>query len=209
MQRKGFAKKGRTALPETKAESGRRESVLRLAERFDHDPAHSQQVTRLALRLFDGTAPLHRLDHDSRELLEYACLLHDIGWSGGETKHKRRSYEMIQSAALDGFSEAEREIVASVARYHGAKPPRDAHPWNQKLSPEEKRNVRYLSAIIRIADALDRSHKAAIEDLECALSKGTIVVRLKCSHRPDAEIWALRRKKGYFEETFRSKLRVL
>jgi len=196
-------------IPERDGNDARNKSVLRVAERCDPEPAHSRQVARLALRIFDQTATLHQLDHDARELLEYACLLHDIGWSGGETKHKRRSYEIIQSATLDGFSEAQREIVASVARYHGTKPPRERHPWNQKLSHDDKRKVRYLSAIIRIADALDRSHTAAIEDLECSAGKSGITLRLRTSHHPSAEILALRRKKGYFEEIFLSKLEVV
>lgn len=196
-------------MPQREARSCRRESVLQFAERFDEEPAHSRQVSRLALRIFDQTASLHQLDHDVRELLEYACLLHDIGWFGGESKHKRRSYEMIKSAPLDGFSDAEREIVASVARYHGRKAPREAHLWNERLCPEDKRKVRYLSAIIRIADALDRSHTGAVEDVECSVNKGRIGLKLKTSHPPEAEIWSLRRKKDYFEEIFGSKLRVL
>jgi exopolyphosphatase/guanosine-5'-triphosphate,3'-diphosphate pyrophosphatase len=187
----------------------RRENVLRLAKRLDPEPRHSQQVTRLALRLFDQTGELHQLDSDSRELLEYACLLHDIGWSGGDTKHKRRSYDMIKAASLDGFSDAEKEIIASVARYHGVKPPREHHPWNQALSPEDKRKVRYLSAIIRAADALDRTHRDAVEDIECSTEKNTIVLKLKTSHHPNQELCALGRKKQYFEEIFERKLRVL
>jgi exopolyphosphatase/guanosine-5'-triphosphate,3'-diphosphate pyrophosphatase len=193
---------------ERKAENSRKESVLRVARQYDHDPAHSEQVARLSLRIFDQTATVHKLDRHARELLEHACLLHDIGWAGGESKHKRRSYEMIQAAPLDGFSRSEREILASVARYHGRKPPREDHPWNQKLSDEEKRTVRYLSAIIRVADALDRSHTAAVEDVECSLGEGTVTLRLKVSRAPRAELWALGRKKGYFEETFGAELVV-
>jgi len=186
----------------------RKESILRLAKRFDSEPGHSQQVTRLALRLFDQTAALHQLDSDSRELLEYACLLHDIGWSGGETKHKRQSYEMIKAARLDGFSNAEREIIASVARYHGRKPPRENHPWKTVLSPQDKRRVRYLSAIIRVADSLDRTHTDAVEDIECSIKNERILLKLKTAYHPDAELWALHRKKMYFEELFQMKLEV-
>jgi len=146
----------------------REESVVRLAQRYDPDPAHSQQVRRLALKIFDGTALLHQLDDGARELLEYACILHDIGWSGGESKHKRRSYKMVKSGTLYGFSDAEREVIASVARYHGVKPPGKKHQWNKVLSSEDKKKVRYLSAIIRIADALDTSHKTMVEDFACS-----------------------------------------
>lgn len=199
----------RKAMPGTRDRISREASVLRLAKQFDPEPRHSQQVTRLALRLFDQTAELHQLDSDSRELLEYACIVHDIGWSGGETKHKRRSYEMIKSASLDGFSDAEKEIIASVARYHGAKPPRKKHAWNDVLTPEDKKRVRYLSAIIRVADALDRTHTDAVEEINCSIKKKKIVLGLKTSPHPDQELWALGRKKKYFEEIFEKKLRVL
>ncbi len=196
-------------MTEKENRSAREASVLQLATRLDPEPRHSQQVTRLALRLFDHTADLHQLDSDSRELLEYACILHDIGYSGGDTKHKRRSYELIKSASLNGFSEAEREIVASVARYHGVKPPRKKHPWNEILGPADKKKVRYLSAVIRIADALDRTHTDSVEDIHCSIKKNKILLELKTSHQPDAELWALDRKKKYFEEIFERKLKVV
>lgn len=209
-----------------KDKNSRRTCILRTAIPCDPDPAHSEHVARIALKIFDATASLHRLDSAARELLEYASFLHDIGWSMGEAKHKRHSYEMIKSAPLPGFSDAEKEIIASVARYHGVKPPREKHPWNQVLSPEDKKQVRYLSAIIRIADALDRGHRRAIEDVECTISplpanststpRSTgkdsaaparrIVLKLRASCPPDTELWALDRKRSYFEELFQSRL---
>lgn len=195
-------------MTENAGRDSRKQSVLQVGRQHDPDPSHSQQVARLALVIFDQTASLHKLDEHARELLEYACLLHDIGWAGGESKHKRRSYEMIKSAALDGFSDAEREIIASVARYHGSKPPREHHLWNEKLSPDDKKKVIYLSAIIRVADALDRSHTAVVEDIQCTVGDRGIELRLKTSRHPDAETWSLRRKKDYFEKTFQSKLKL-
>lgn len=180
----------------------RKESVLRLARQYDPDPPHSGQVTRLALRIFDQTEPLHHLGNDARELLEYACLLHDIGWSAGETKHKRRSYETIKSATLGGFSDAEREIIASVARYHGRKPPKKGHAWKKTLSNKDKEKVRYLSAIIRVADALDRTHKGVVEDLTCFTDNDRIVLQLKSRSPADEELQSLAGKKKYFEKIF-------
>jgi exopolyphosphatase/guanosine-5'-triphosphate,3'-diphosphate pyrophosphatase len=194
---------------EENVEHSRRDSVLQVAKRFDPEPAHSQRVCHLALRLFDETAELHQLDSDSRELLEYACVLHDIGWSGSQTKHKRRSYDMIKSASLDGFSDAEKEIIASVARYHGVKPPKKKHTWNEVLSPRDKKKVRYLSAIIQVADALDRTHTDAVQDINCSIKKKKIVLSLATSHPPDEELLALSRKKKYFEEIFERKLKTV
>jgi len=44
------------------------EAALLIGRRFQFDEAHSAQVTRLALQLFDDLAPLHRLPASSRPL---------------------------------------------------------------------------------------------------------------------------------------------
>jgi exopolyphosphatase/guanosine-5'-triphosphate,3'-diphosphate pyrophosphatase len=109
---------------------------------------------------------------------------------------------MIKSARLNGFSDAEREIIASVARYHGRKPPKKGHAWNKILSKKDKEKVRYLSAIIRVADALDRTHRAVVEDLRCLIDNDRIVLQLKSRSPADEELQSLARKKGYFEKLF-------
>ncbi len=218
-------------MAEGRTEVSRKKSVLQLAGRYDPEPVHSQQVARLALKIFDQTACVHGLDDGARELLEYASLLHDIGWSGGDTKHKRRSYEIIKSAPLDGFSGAEKEIIATVARYHGTKAPEENQTWDRVLSPEDKAKVRCLSAVIRVADALDRGHAAVIEDIECSIAASPsspspdcpapheahsdktmgrirIVLKIKTSADAEMEMWALARKKSYFEEVFQVELEV-
>lgn len=109
---------------------------------------------------------------------------------------------MIKSARLNGFSDAEREIIASVARYHGRKPPKKGHAWNKILSKKDKEKVRYLSAIIRVADALDRTHRGVVEDLSCLTDNDRIVLQLKSRSPADEELQTLDRKKGYFERLF-------
>src|SRR5271168_1407911 len=59
----------------------RRRSIEALARRFNGANEHGQQVARLGLELFDGTAAELGLPRSARELLEYAALLHDIGHS--------------------------------------------------------------------------------------------------------------------------------
>ena len=56
--------------------------VIKTARTYDPDPAHSEQVTALALALFDGLRLLHGYGPGERRLLEIAGRLHDIGWSG-------------------------------------------------------------------------------------------------------------------------------
>ena len=87
----------------------RRRSVEALAARFAGDNAHGQQVARLALALFDGIAPALGLPAASRELLEYAALLHDIGHAIDHDRHHRHTAYLIRNADLDGFTPRERD----------------------------------------------------------------------------------------------------
>ncbi len=96
----------------------RRRSVLDLCRRCEWHKQHSTQVTRLALRLFDELSGLHELGPLDRELLEYASLMHDIGWHiGGKGHHKHSAY-LIRHGKLKGFTDEEVETMANIARYH-------------------------------------------------------------------------------------------
>ena len=107
----------------------RRRSVVRLAEQMDEDPDHSAQVARLALELFDATADRHGLGDDSREVLEAAALLANVGLFVSHAGHHKHSYYVIRnSEQLTGFTDREIELIAQVARYHRKSAPRQKHP---------------------------------------------------------------------------------
>ena len=48
-------------------------AVLQLAQTCEFDSAHTQQVARLALRLFDELQPFHQLTPKERACLHYAA----------------------------------------------------------------------------------------------------------------------------------------
>ncbi len=96
----------------------RRASVQSLARRCSWPEAHSRQVARLALELFDQTAELHGLDADDRELLEYAALLHDIGEHVAHDGHDRHAAYLVQHGGLRGFAPEEVALLAALARWH-------------------------------------------------------------------------------------------
>lgn len=141
----------------------RRRSVEHLAELMDEDPAHSAQVARLALQLFDGTAELHGLGDDSREVLEAAALLSNVGLFVSHSGHHKHSYYVIRnSEQLTGFTDREIELIAQVARYHRKSTPKKRHPAYAALSPSDQRRVSVLAGLLRIAVGLDRNHAARV-----------------------------------------------
>jgi exopolyphosphatase/guanosine-5'-triphosphate,3'-diphosphate pyrophosphatase len=141
----------------------RRRSVLHLVDLMDEDPEHSAQVARLALDLFDGTMGRHGLGDDSREVLEAAALLCNIGLFVSHSGHHKHSYYVIRNSEhLAGFTDREIELIAQVARYHRKSAPRSRHPEFAALTAEDQRRVSVLAGLVRVAVGLDRNHAARV-----------------------------------------------
>jgi exopolyphosphatase/guanosine-5'-triphosphate,3'-diphosphate pyrophosphatase len=185
----------------------RRRSVMELARRCHYPEAHSHHVARLALSIFHQTRELHGLTNSDGLLLEYAAILHDIGFHISGSRHHRHAHYLIASHEMRGFSREESEIVALVARYHRKSAPKKSHPEFAGLSKETQRKVAKLSAILRLADSLDRTHASLVRAVRCTINLKTIELRLETDDDPELELWAARRKGDLFEELHSRKLR--
>jgi exopolyphosphatase/guanosine-5'-triphosphate,3'-diphosphate pyrophosphatase len=177
-------------------------SVMQLAKSCDFEEDHARHVADLALALFDQTKPLHDLGPVERELLRYSALLHDIGYHINYKRHHKHSYYLIKNGDLNGFEEREIEIVANVARYHCKSAPKKTHDNWQRLSGDDRRVVRILAAILRIADGLDRSHFSVVRQVQCRLNGKGVAIEVTPSSDPELEIWGANKKKELFEEIF-------
>jgi exopolyphosphatase/guanosine-5'-triphosphate,3'-diphosphate pyrophosphatase len=180
----------------------RRRNVLYLAERCRYPQAHSHHVARLAGQLFDQTAPLHKLGEREREWLEYAALLHDIGYLINPRQHHKHAYYLITNSDLDGLTAEEIEIIANVARYHRRALPELKHKPYESLSLKNRRTVQKLSALLRIADGLDRSQFAVVQKLKVKLGN-PVRVMLSTTSDPELEMWAARTRADLFTRAFR------
>ena len=180
----------------------RRRSVLDLARRCEWNETHSLQVARIALRLFDELKSLHDESDQARELIEYAAILHDIGWHISSKGHHKHSMYLVNNGNLKGFGDEEVGIIASLARYHRKAGPSQKHSEYAELSRRGRCIVDVGAAILRIADGLDRSHCHMVSDLSCTLSNGRVKVELHGRGDMELELWAARRKTDVFSEVF-------
>ena len=165
------------------------EEVLALRTRYDEEPGHSDHVTKLALEIFDGLKAWHRLDGRPRELLHAAALLHDIGWAmtpDGKGHHKW-SARLIREQAWKNLAKEEVVEVALIARYHRKASPKPEHEDFHALTASAKKRVMILGGVLRIADALDRTHTGRIERVEVKATDKEITVRAKPRGAWDAE----------------------
>ena len=165
-------------------------SVARLARHLGETGAHGSQVARLALRLFDQLEDQLPIDRTAREWLEFAALLHDVGHHIDHENHHRHSYYLITNSELLGFQHEEVEIIGQTARYHRKGGPKDSDPEFGALSRQNRQTVRTLSAILRVADALDRSHYGVIRDVVVARGNGRLTLQLRTRGADAAlEVW--------------------
>ena len=165
------------------------EESLALRARYDEEPSHSDHVAVLALQIFDGLQSWHRLDARSGKLLHSAALLHDIGWSqtpDGKNHHKC-SARLILEHAWKTLTPDEMDLVAQIARYHRKAPPQPDHAEFHALKASAQKLVVILGGILRIADALDRTHAGKITRLEASATKEAIVVRVQPAGTWNAE----------------------
>lgn len=170
---------------------------------YETDPAHAAQVKKLALLLFDKTKGIvHNLSERDRELLEAGALWHDLGHYISEKGHNKHSYKLIMQEKPAGFSYEELQIIGNIARYHRKKLPSNKHTNYACLSREGKQLVNKLSAFVRIADGLDRSHRSIVDDIDVTYG-GVLVVNLWLS-TPDysMELLKANEKKDLFEQEF-------
>ena len=178
----------------------RRRSVIELAERCGYFAEHAQQITRLALAMFDQTRSVHGLGDRERGWLEYAALLHDVGVHISYERHHRHSYYLIKNGDLRGFEPEEIEILALIARYHRQATPKKSHDGYGNLNGRLRRTVKTLAAMVRLAEGLERSHSQAIERLDWYPRRDHYLVRLRAKGDVELELWAAGRHAGALEK---------
>src|SRR5262249_4823576 len=107
---------------------------------------------------------------------------------------------------LTGFSEAERDVIANVARYHRGSEPRERHEYFAALNQADRSTVTALAAVLRIADALDRRHDGRIGDVRCVRNGRVVHIELQCTANCEREIVAAEQKRELFEQVFNCRL---
>ncbi|MBN2577242.1 MAG: Ppx/GppA family phosphatase [Deltaproteobacteria bacterium] len=173
-----------------------------VGRRFFYDEAHALQVMRLSLAMFDQLAGLHRLPMAVRPYLEVAAVLHDIGHAVSYQKHHRHTEYLIRNGDIPGLADRERDIAARIARFHRRSAPDLHHPGMDGLTSGEARFVRKLATLLRVADALDRSHAQPINNLRAHVSGGRVVLHLGTSGLADLELWDVAHETSLFRRVF-------
>ena len=186
----------------------RKRSVHELLRKTNWNEDHSRHVAKMALQLFDIFQKELELDDIDRELLEYSAFLHDIGYYISYKKHHKHALYLIRYSELRGFTEREINMMANIARYHRRSGPKKKHKFYKKLSKLTRKRVKKLSALLRVADGLDRSHFQNVQNLKIENGKKEIVLHIQTIGDPELEIWGANRKADLLEKVTGKKLKI-
>ena len=137
-----------------------------LGRKYNYDEMHAERVRKMAVTLFNELKTEQHLTETHQLYLETASLLHDIGLFVSSRAHHKHSYYLISSSELFGLRKQEMEIIANIARYHRRALPQRSHIPFISLDRDERVVVSKLSAILRVANALDKDHLKVMVDLK-------------------------------------------
>jgi exopolyphosphatase/guanosine-5'-triphosphate,3'-diphosphate pyrophosphatase len=180
-----------------------------IGEKYGYDEQHAACVEMVSLQLFDYLARIHGLDRRERLLLQVAAILHDIGKYVSLRKHYFYSHNLIESSDILGFSEEEKSVIANVAFYHSKGTPNNLDVNFAKLNNRDKMTVAKLAALIRLADAMDRTHRQKAKSFEVSLKGEELYVRLTAKEDYSLEEWTFQDKAEFFENVFGIKAKLI
>jgi len=185
-------------------EAAARNEFLEVMRQWEQEPAHVTHVARLAMQLFEGLAPLHGLGPEQALLLEAAAHLHDTGWTTADRgkEHHKESAKIIRQHTWQHLSPGEVQVVAQVARYHRKALPSMEHEDFAALEPADRALVEKLAAVLRIADALDRSHEARVTRVAAQILADRIVLKLDTTGPLERELAAGQKKADLVRAVF-------
>jgi exopolyphosphatase/guanosine-5'-triphosphate,3'-diphosphate pyrophosphatase len=186
----------------------RRASVQSLARRCSWPEAHSRHVAMLALELFDQLRELHGLDEDDRELLEYAAILHDIGEHVAHEGHDRHAAYLVQHGRLRGLTPAAVTELTALVRWHRRGDPKGHDDLVGELDADQRDRVRRLTALLRVADGLDRGRKQVVTGINVRVGPELVLLHVRADGDPELELWGARRKRELFERVFDRELEL-
>jgi len=181
-------------------------SAISLGHKYGFDERHGTQVADLSVRLYRELQADHQLKARYERILRVAAILHEVGLFINTRSHHKHSMYIILNSDLFGMSRADMTLIALIARYHRRAAPQPYHEGYTLLSRDDRMVVSKLSAILRVADALDRNHMQQVRDLTFRRTRGQFGIFVHDVEDLSLERVAIKEKGSMFEEIYGMKI---
>jgi len=166
-------------------------SLENISKRYNINLAHSLQVRKLSLKLFDSLKIIHGFTDEYRTLLYASSILHDIGMHIEYYNHHTHGFYLAMNSRLNGLTNA--QIIACaylIGMHRNEKLKVDLNPFEIVVSKREFKRLSDLALILGLSEKLDRSESGTIQDLEVEVQGTEVKLNLYAESEPTLEMIA-------------------
>lgn len=174
-----------------------------ISKRYMGNKKRAETLETLSLAIFDSMKKIHGLGKRERLYLQIAAILHDCGKYISLINLGECSYNIIMSTEMIGLSHAERELVADVVKFnHDDFVYFEDLSKNSSLDKEAYLVMAKLTAILRIANGLDRSHKQKFKNAKISLKDRELIFQVDSGDDITLEKGLFASRSNFFEEVY-------
>lgn len=176
-------------------------AARQLSERYEGYSPHIDTLCKMSGLIYDSLKKVHGLKKREKLLLQVAAILHDCGKFISLAHHAECAYHIIMESEIIGLSHLEREIVANIV-YYNTYPLDDYEELSDKLDHASYLKIAKLAAILRVANAMDRSHKQKFQNVRTAIRGKQFIITIESRSDILLEKGLLDSKADFFERVY-------
>lgn len=174
-----------------------------ISKRYRGSKKRGETLELIALTIYDSMKKVHGLDKRERLLLQLSTILHDCGKYISMANLGECSYSIIMATEIIGLSHLEREIVANIVKYNHL----DFDYFEilgryTTLDRNSYLKIAKLTAILRLANGLDRSHKQKFKNVKTSLKDDQLIITVDTNEDITLERGLFGARAEFFEEVF-------
>lgn len=176
--------------------------ALNISKRYLGSRKRAETLEKITMTIFDSMKKVHGLGNRERLYLRLAAMLHDCGKYISMMDIGETSYHIIMATEMIGLSHMEREIVASVVRYNHSPFVYYENMEHNGLTNEAYLIVAKLTAILKIANGLDRSHKQKLKAVKATLKENELILTIDTQEDIVLERGLFTKRARFFREVY-------
>lgn len=149
-----------------------------LADTLGCDMTHNLYVLDVASKLFKAVSKSYGLTSKDQQVLELACIMHNCGRLVNKHFGDELSYAMIKECDFINLSDINRLLIANVIRYKNRPFPQASEFYETHITNNFYVILARITAIFRIAEALDDCHLQKFTDLKITIKDNECIFRV-------------------------------